>query len=239
SWNPAGAVTLGSRSINSLAVDPHHPELVYAGLSSAGAFRSTDGGATWTAALNGFPFPQISVNALSVDPTNSVVYAATSFRVFKSTDGAATWTDASVGFGPNASFLYSFVIDPNSHTTLYAGSAADGVYTSLDAGATWTSLSSGLSGYSRAVFSLAVNPSNSGILYAGTVGRSVHQYTMDLTLPFIASATFDGKKVITIQGRSFGQNSTVLINGVDKTEFVKTSGDAKITMKGKAKKFGL
>ena len=90
-----------------------------------------------------------------------------------------------------------------------------------------------------AVFSLAVNPSNSGILYAGTVGRSVQQYTIDLTLPFIASTTFDGKKVITIQRRSFGQNSTVLINGVDKTEFVKTSGDAKITMKGKAKKFGL
>ena len=31
----------------------------------------------------------------------------------------------------------------------------------------------------------------------------------------------------------------MLINGVDKTEFVKTGGDAKITMKGKGKKFGL
>src|SRR4030095_2034765 len=101
---------------------------------------------------------------LSVDPTNSVVYAATSFRVFKSTDGAATWTDAGVGFGPNASFLYSFAMDPNSHTTLYAGSASDGVYTSLDAGATWATLSDGLSGFSRTIFSLAVNPSNSGIL---------------------------------------------------------------------------
>ena len=62
---------------------------------------------------------------------------------------------------------------------------------------------------------------------------------MDLATPFISSATFDGKKVITIQGRIFGQNPTVLINGVDKTEFVKTAADAKITMKGKAKKFGL
>jgi hypothetical protein len=130
-------------------------------------------------------------------------------------------------------------MDPNSHTTLYAGSANDGVYTSLDAGATWIPLSSGLSGYSLAVHSLAVNPSNGGILYAGTGGRSVQQYTMDLTSPFIASATYDGKKVITIQGRAFGQNPIVLINGVDKTEFVKSGGDTKVTMKGKAKKFGL
>ena len=45
--------------------------------------------------------------------------------------------------------------------------------------------------------------------------------------------------MITIQGRTFGQNPTVLINGVDKTEFVKSAADAKISMKGKAKKFGL
>ena len=62
---------------------------------------------------------------------------------------------------------------------------------------------------------------------------------MDLTIPFIATATYDGKKVINIQGRAFGSNPTVLINGVDKTEFVKTGADSKISMKGKAKKFGL
>lgn len=32
---------------------------------------------------------------------------------------------------------------------------------------------------------------------------------------------------------------TVLINGVDKTEFVKSSNDTLIKMKGKAKKYGL
>ena len=174
-WSPSGAALLGSKFVTSLAVDPRHPEMVYAGLSSAGAFKSSDGGATWSSALNGFPFPQISVNALSVDPTNSVVYAATSFKVFKSTDGAAAWTEAGVGFGPNASFVNSFAMDPNSHTTLYAGTARDGVYTSLDAGATWTPLSDGLSGFSLNVLSLAVDPSNRAVLYAGTGGRSVQQ----------------------------------------------------------------
>lgn len=149
------------------------------------------GGGTWSAALTGFPFPQITVNSLSVDPTNSTVYAATSFRVFKSTDGAATWISAAGGFGPNASYVTSLIIDPNSHTTLYAGTALDGVYRSGNAGESWTALSTGLSDFSLAIYSLAVNPSNSLKLYAGTGGRSVQEYTLDLITPFITLATYD------------------------------------------------
>jgi len=47
-----------------------------------------------------------------------------------------------------------------------------------------------------------------------------------------------GNDVISIR-RVLTDDVVLTINGVDKTEFVKTSGDAKITMKGKAKKFGL
>ena len=136
-----------------------------------------------------------SVVDLAVDPSNtSVVYASAYIAgIFKSTDGAATWTAAAEGFGPNASYVNTLAVDPNTRTTLYAGTANDGVYTSFDAGETWSSLSAGLSGLSLNVYSLAINPSNSGILYAGTGGRSVQQYTLDITTPFISSATFDGR----------------------------------------------
>ena len=45
--------------------------------------------------------------------------------------------------------------------------------------------------------------------------------------------------MIDIQGHAFGQTPTVLINGVDRTQFVRSSADGLIGMKAKAKKFGL
>lgn len=238
SWSTVDLATFGGKQIESLAVDPQHPERVYAGTSAGGAFRSTDRGATWTAANNGFPFA-MTIYDLAVDATNGTIYAATNFRVFKSTDGAATWTAISNGFGPNASFVNSITIDPARSTTLYAGTALDGVYVSLDGGANWEAVNAGLSGFSLTINSVVVAASNNSTLYAGTNGVGVYHITLDLVTPFLASATYDGKKTVTIRGRNFGQNPVVLINGVDKTRFVLSQSGTEITLKTKAKKLGL
>jgi hypothetical protein len=39
--------------VAALVIDPAHPSTLYAGLDFAGVFRSTDGGAAWTAANTG------------------------------------------------------------------------------------------------------------------------------------------------------------------------------------------
>src|SRR5262249_21599912 len=57
--------------------------------------------------------------------------------------------------------------------------------------------------------------------------------------PFIDSAGFDGKKTLTISGSQFGSAPQVSINGQDRTDFVASSTDTSINLKGKAKRLGL
>lgn len=57
--------------------------------------------------------------------------------------------------------------------------------------------------------------------------------------PVISTASFDGKKTVTIAGSNFGSGAHVLINSVDKYSRIKTATDTSITIKGKPSKLGL
>src|SRR5260370_23907894 len=87
-----GVMVMGciDRIVDALAVVPARPKTVYAGTFGGGAFKSADGGATWsgTALDTGF------VNGLAVDPGGSgKVYAATGFRgLLQSTDRGESWS---------------------------------------------------------------------------------------------------------------------------------------------------
>ena len=95
----------GSIVVQSFAIDPSNPATLYSGVvgdSTMGVFKSTNGGASWTAANTG-----LTPQALAIDPSNtSTIYAGTSSNtatispgatsvdggVFKSTNGGASWT---------------------------------------------------------------------------------------------------------------------------------------------------
>ena len=58
-----------------MAIDPLTPTILYAGTGGRGVFKSTDGGATWSAVNSGF-YDNPWVWALAIDPlTPSTVYA--------------------------------------------------------------------------------------------------------------------------------------------------------------------
>jgi hypothetical protein len=59
------------------------------------------------------------------------------------------------------------------------------------------------------------------------------------SVPYIASTVFLAPKSLTIQGSQFGINPRVLINNLDKSEYIKSAGDSLIKIKGKAKNLGL
>ncbi|HYL98673.1 MAG TPA: IPT/TIG domain-containing protein, partial [Blastocatellia bacterium] len=59
------------------------------------------------------------------------------------------------------------------------------------------------------------------------------------TAPTITSANYDGKKTVTIMGANFGASASVLVNGADLTEFIKTDTDTEIRVKAKAGRLGL
>ncbi|HKA35726.1 MAG TPA: hypothetical protein VKH43_02850 [Thermoanaerobaculia bacterium] len=107
------------QSVYSLAVDPTNPARVLAA-SSAGLWRSNNGGSSWTLAL------QTPTRVVVLDPTDpSIVYAGTLGQgVQISRDGGAHWSAFNEG-GPNR-FVLSLAIEATGRR-LYAGTRS-GVY---------------------------------------------------------------------------------------------------------------
>ena len=84
-------------SMSYVAFDPANASIVYVSSVAPDAtknhlWKSTNGGATFTAIDGGgFPFG-IPVNSIKVDPNgSSVLYAGTHLGTYRSTDGGATW----------------------------------------------------------------------------------------------------------------------------------------------------
>lgn len=133
-----------SGKVNAYAVDPKNPNVIYAasgrgtGLetySSAGVYRTTDGGKSWRAIVSGLTDPSgvVSsvVNALWLDPAKpGTLVAATEYDgIFQSTDSGSSWhnvyrTTQATQFAVFGGALYA--------------TAAAGILVSNDDGATWS-----------------------------------------------------------------------------------------------------
>ncbi|OLE39796.1 MAG: hypothetical protein AUG00_00715 [Candidatus Rokubacteria bacterium 13_1_20CM_2_70_7] len=156
----------GSGSITALAIDPQTPSTLYAGTHDRGVFKSTDGGATWSATS----LTNMWVTALAIDPvTPSTIHAGVLWSwdsrwygggVFKSTDGGATWNSTT-----NIE-VADLVIDPQTPTTIYARTPYPGAYKSMDGGATWVIMN--LPSDAQA---LAIDPQTPTTLYVGVDTR--------------------------------------------------------------------
>ena len=145
-----------------LAVDRNDPNTVYAGsYGGGGVYKSTDGGATWSAV----GLANKDIQALAIDPGNSnTVYAAAWYiGVFKSTNGGNSWSAVNTGLTDTR--IKALAIDPSNSGTLYAGTYG-GVFKSSNGGTGWSSVNTGLT--STDVRDLAVAPSDSKIVYAAT-----------------------------------------------------------------------
>ncbi len=124
-----------------LTVDPHDPQIVWAGTIDTGhLFRSTDGGATWEERDNGISikYDMMSFRGITVDPTSSdIVYAmaettsesateqgqgtwksGTGGIVYKTTDAGANWSIIWEGAMPSSLARYLW-IDPRDTDVLY------------------------------------------------------------------------------------------------------------------------
>lgn len=173
----------GGPTIFALAVAPGSPSTVYAGAvepntslpGGPGVFKTTDGGASWTAVNNGLPF---GVAALAVDPTSpAIAYAGTFlFRhlgiplgrgVYKTVNGGMSWTRVleSSSFAAGA-----LAIDPSAPSSVYFA-AFGGLFKSTDGGATWRLLQSNL------FTSLAIDPTSPSSVLAGALGIGVFRST--------------------------------------------------------------
>ncbi len=155
--------------VYAVTLDPVIAGVMYAGTSTGGVFKSTDGGRSWAPSSQGLG--TTGVLSLAIDPLQtSTVYAGTNRGIYRSDDGALTWTEASDGIIRDPygySYVYTIIIDPLQPSRLYAGTLL-GVFESQDRGQQWEGRNTGLRiGMLPSVEALAMDPTNSKVLYAG------------------------------------------------------------------------
>ncbi len=174
-----------------IALDPHHPNVVYAGMwhfvrkpwttNSGGAddglYKSTDGGRTWKLLTgHGLPDGTLGRIGLAVAPTTGRVYAlieATSGILWRSDDAGGNWTLVSSNTLVNQRpFYFSHVyVDPQNADRLYALSASFSV--STDGGKTWRESFGAPHGDNHGMWIAANNPKRMIIAEDGGIGISL------------------------------------------------------------------
>jgi photosystem II stability/assembly factor-like uncharacterized protein len=171
-WTSGGPP--GGGGAETVAFDPVTPTTIYAGglPSNRGAFKSLNGGASWTPINNGLNipnFPLLSVTSMVVDHQNpNVVYAGTFLAgVFKSVNGGASWVQSNgvanqPGQIPQAVGIGPMAMDPQNPSIVYVGST-NGLFKTTDGGATWSRIETGLT--NKFVFSIAIDRQVPSTLY--------------------------------------------------------------------------
>lgn len=174
-WNQWTSMGPGGNPVP-VAIDPVTPATIYSATPNvAGVFKSTDGGAHWSASSVGLTAP--FVTALAVDPqTPTTVYAGAigTDALFKSTDGGVHWSASNAGFPPpfcneticTALTVSALVVDPQTPATVYAGTDV-GVFKSTDGGSSWIASNTGLTDLVVGV--LTMDPQTPATLYAATL----------------------------------------------------------------------
>ncbi|HXO22022.1 MAG TPA: hypothetical protein VOA87_19065 [Thermoanaerobaculia bacterium] len=143
-----------------------------------GFYRSTDGGAHWTAIplpggnLGGQGFYNLNV---AVDPTTPDVVYLSAISLWKATRDAASdqWTIVEIGLELHTDH-HALAFDPGDPRTLYAGSDG-GLYRSSDGGATWTDAINRGFCITQLEF-LDQHPLSDAVVFAGTQDNGTEQY---------------------------------------------------------------
>jgi photosystem II stability/assembly factor-like uncharacterized protein len=169
----------GVSLINSLAVDPKNPSIIYAGALDR-IYKSTNGGGQWLRAGGVLTFPFASVNTIAIDPRNTQrVYAGTGIDtfgplgggIFSSTNGGETWEPTKINsLLQTVGIVFSLTIDPKETKKLYAGTNR-GVFRGLKRGRKWKETD--LDDPSLSVRAIALDPVTRSTIYAAVVDRFI------------------------------------------------------------------
>lgn len=160
-WEVRGPYNQGGRT-KAIAIDSRNEDIIFAGGTSGGLFRTINGGTSWSQVSKSLDNP--SVTGVAQDPldrdtwyyitgesaesvnTNQSSQIYVGDGVFKSTDNGITWAQLAStnpsstleGKGENVDWQLcnEIVVDPVSSAVLIANNG--GVYRSVDKGITWS-----------------------------------------------------------------------------------------------------
>ena len=215
-WVEQGPGNIGAR-VNAIAVHPNDPQIIYAGFSTGGIFKTIDGGQNWFPIFDDQMY--LSIGDITLNATNpDIVYVGTGDPnisgypfigdgVYKSADGGQTW--AHLGLKPER-IVSRIVLDPSQPGTIYAAcmgipferNSERGLYKSTDDGANWSKVL--YINDSTGIIDLLIDPNNPQTLYAAAWNRIRNNTESMIAGP-------DAKIYKTTDG---GQNWSVLSNGL-------------------------
>jgi photosystem II stability/assembly factor-like uncharacterized protein len=160
-WQPGA----GGMCLHSIQLDPNDPQRLYIAISAAGAFRSDDGGETWTPANAGVAadfmeddkFPQVGqcVHKLLLHPANTDrLWQQNHCGVYRSDDRGVSWERLEDNGLPSG-FGFPIAIDPADPDVAYVvpeegaenrvtSDGRLGVYRTDDGGKSWSLHADGL-----------------------------------------------------------------------------------------------
>jgi photosystem II stability/assembly factor-like uncharacterized protein len=123
------------RNLDSLAIDPRDPQVIYAGTYHL-PWLTRDGGRNWKPVAAGI-IDDSDIMSLRLDSTNpSRVYMSACSGIYRSENQGENWIKLQ-GIPYAARRTQVIVQDPESPKTLYAGTTA-GLWVTRDSGESWT-----------------------------------------------------------------------------------------------------
>lgn len=204
-WTPigprpiTGAGQPNSGRLNSIAIHPTDPDIIYVGGAQGGVWKTTNGGVTWAPLTDSQC--SLAMGSVVLDPKNpDIIYAGTGEQnfsgdsyygcgVLKSIDAGQTWTEIGrsviTNSGARRPRISRVVVDKftgNTPNAIVFAATDAGLFRSSDAGVSWTKMDS--TGLVGAVTDIVADTSTHGVFYAangdlGGPGRNGIYKTID------------------------------------------------------------
>lgn len=161
-------------------------QFIYAGTTDGNAWRTLNGGSTWTNVTSGLPDRYVTSIKASPNLTNNVYVSHSGYRyneyiphIHKSTNNGTTWTDIS-GNLPQVG-INDLIIAPGFENVIFAATDI-GVYYTQDNGLTWSRLGNNMPYF--VIWDLEYNPATQKLI-AGTYARGIQTIDVStlLTVP--------------------------------------------------------
>lgn len=156
--------------------------------------KSTNGGSSFSKSMSGIPVGAgfwdgttdrtLFISPFSMDPNNSSIIVAGTYRVWRTTNSASNWNAISGdltgdGTGSNGSSISTVIVAKGNSNVIYAGCSNGRVQVTTDAGANWNLRNTGLpNAYCTRI---ATDPNNTATAFATfsgfTAGSKVYKTT--------------------------------------------------------------
>tara|TARA_B110000046_G_C13025231_1_gene413634 strand:- start:4737 stop:7358 length:2622 start_codon:yes stop_codon:yes gene_type:complete len=194
-WVQEGPGNIGGR-IDVLTLSPTDHDIIYAGATNGGVFKTTDGGDNWDPIFDDQPY--LSIGAITIDAEDEdIVYVGTGDRnftgssflgngIYKSEDSGDTWDNIGL---EETGVVSKIIIDPTDSDRIFASTLGNphvkngqrGVYRSDDGGTTWSNKL--FIADSAGISDMVMDPSNPDILYASGYNRMRNYFSSTVTGP--------------------------------------------------------